>query len=166
MPDYPPIEGLKTAIEAKQKQYGQRPATPYPAMDRAVESLRREYPNDMADVNVRQMGLQNPFAFTYTVGTTDGSQKNVRPQHVELNPILEMLYPESLIQSTVAHELQHVRGNRGGTETPTESEARAQHFEREYSQAHGLPDTWQAFPDAIRPVAGLKSINHFLRDIR
>lgn len=150
MPEYPPIAGLKAAVERKILP---RPASAHssPQLDRAVEQLRRAYPADMAGLNIEEMPWSHGYAGTNTLGTTD--QQNT----IDVNPAM-VAYPQAATESVLAHELQHTRQNNEGRvdessieyfDRPREIDARR--AAELYDAAKGSPSGWSMIP----PIRGL-----------
>lgn len=119
MPDYPPIDALKAAVERRILPVKAGDASPI-AM-RAQEALRKVFPADMVGVNVREMPMTNPRAFSDVLGSvsigpiqlsTGRTFGTGDPAQIDLNPALTAGFPEHAVEGVIAHELEHVRQGR------------------------------------------------------
>lgn len=119
MPDYPPITGLKTAVERKLIPQGATDASPVAL--RALAVLGKQYPADTAGVRVQDMPMDDPRAFSSTLATTPIKGANTivglperDPETITVNPAVSAIFPQSSVQDTLSHELEHIRQNRYG----------------------------------------------------
>lgn len=93
-----------------------------PAVMRATQSLKKDYPADMAGVEVVENPMRDREAFSNRLGATDSAAMqamdpekhyaNPDYKQIRLNPIMGASAPQGHIESTLAHELEHVRQNR------------------------------------------------------
>lgn len=91
-----------------------------PATMRAVNTMRKTYPVDMMGVKVGETPMLDPDAFSnIQAGTPSGANKvrnlGLPPpdyESIHVNPAVSAGFPQSWIESVLAHELQHVRQNR------------------------------------------------------
>lgn len=119
MPDYPPIEGLKAAVDRRIQPIPAGAASP--VVLRAAEALRKTYPADMYGTKVADMPTTDPRAFSdvgaYTpidMSRIPGSlfSPHSDQESMVVNPALSATYPQTMVEDTMAHELEHVRQGR------------------------------------------------------
>jgi hypothetical protein len=106
--DYPvPISVLEQAVLKRLMPEPARDGIP-PSLVRAIEQMRRAYPDDPAtesDVQPMSMDAQDAQSDMVRGSTTLKNQ-------VRINPLLLATAHQDAINGTLAHELQHVRQNR------------------------------------------------------
>lgn len=93
-----------------------------PAVMRATQTLKKDYPVDMAGTEVIEPNMKEKASFSNVLGATDsGAMQAMDPEkrfsnpdykQMRINPIMGAAAPQGYIDSIVAHELEHVRQNR------------------------------------------------------
>lgn len=78
-----------------------------PTVVRAINALRKVYGNDPAirPEEINMMPIDHPYAFSTVNGATAPDNQIV------INPLVAALGDQQMVDSTVAHEVQHVRQN-------------------------------------------------------
>lgn len=112
-----------------------------PAIDRAVAALQGEYPTDLRGVDVQPMNWRDPLAGSTVTGITY-TDRPLDAQSIELNPALTSAFPQSTVNNTLAHELQHVRQNRAAG---SQENAIAQHLKELDAPYNKRPSEEEAF---------------------
>lgn len=163
MPDQP------KAPPAPKLDVMQNPTT-NPLLNEVMWRMQRDTPADFRDLTVSSMPMSDPNALTMVMGTTP-FKPNQAAQSIQINPGT-IAFDPTLTQSTMAHELQHVRQNRTpqtlGHVLMTKylmstapyldqpNEKNAVDTETAYDQSHGLPSSWQADPTVLNALPNPK----------
>lgn len=135
-----------------------RPLLSDPGLQRAVTKIDKTYPQDTAGVDITTTPWADPAAGSNTLGSTWVKRG---PQHIEINPALSMGFPQSAVEHTLAHELEHVRQNRRSPAVSALDELQLPYFDRpsekaareaanQYDTEQGAPAHWSGDLNILR----------------
>lgn len=143
-----------------------------PETVRGWGQMRKDFPADMVNVQVKDMDWRSPEAFSNVLAATPsklpeslasilGPNSQGDPESIEVNPGSAIIEPSSSINSILAHELQHVRQNRSDADPMTRflqrklpyqdqpDEMEAFKASRDYEDAHPAPKQRSPLSEAM-----------------